>query len=170
MRLFDRIFPARSDPRDEVRPLWARVVALARDPAWYRDCGVADTLEGRFDMVTAVLALVMLRMESAPPLTARTAPLTEIFVEEMDGQLRQSGVGDLMVGKQIGRLMATLGGRVGAYRAALAVGGEELAQTVDRNITLADESRAGAAIKRLRDLSAQLAATDDEALLAGNFA
>jgi cytochrome b pre-mRNA-processing protein 3 len=170
MRIFDRLFPARPDPRDELRPLWGQVVALARDPAWYRDRGVADTLEGRFDMVTAVLALVLLRMESAPALAARTAPLAEIFVEEMDGQLRQSGVGDLMVGKQIGKLMATLGGRMGAYRAALAVGGEELAQTVHRNITLADESRAPATANGLRALAARLVETDGEALLAGDFA
>lgn len=170
MRILDRLFSARPDPRDELRPLWARVVALARDPAWYRECGVADTLEGRFDMVTAVLALIMLRMEGSPGLAARTAPLAEIFVEEMDGQLRQSGVGDLMVGKQIGKLMATLGGRMGAYRAGLAARGEELASTVHRNITLADESRAAAVARGLRDLAERLAATDDAVLLAGDVA
>ena len=170
MRLLERLLSPRPDPRDALRPLWAQVVALARDPAWYRDCGVADTLEGRFDMVTAVLALVLLRMERAPALAARTAPLTEIFVEEMDGQLRQSGVGDLMVGKQIGRLMATLGGRVGALRTALAGGTPELARVVHRNITLADDNRAEAVAERLRALAARLEATADEALLEGSLA
>ena len=170
MRLLDRLFHARPDPRDELRPLWAQVVAEARHPAWYRGDGVADTLEGRFDMVTTVLALMLLRMETAPALAARTAALTEIFVEEMDGQLRQSGVGDLMVGKQIGKLMATLGGRMGAYRAALVVGGDELARAVHRNVTMADESRVGMVAQRLADLAERLAATRDEALLAGELA
>ena len=170
MRLLNRLLSPRPDPRDELRALWARVVALARDPAWYRECGVADTLEGRFDTVTAVLALVMLRMERTPKLAARTAPLTEIFVEEMDGQLRQAGVGDLMVGKQIGKLMATLGGRIGALRAALAAGEQELVQAVHRNMTLADDSRAPAAAARLRALAARLEATGDEALLEGELA
>lgn len=170
MRLLERLFSSRPDPRDALRPLWAQAVALARDPDWYRDCGVADTLEGRFDMVTAVLALVLLRMERTPALAARTASLTEIFVEEMDGQLRQSGVGDLMVGKQIGRLMATLGGRVGALRAALALGGPEIAEVVHRNITLADDSRVEAAAQGLRTLAARLEATADDALLAGALA
>lgn len=170
MRLFDRLFPSHHDPRDAVRPLWAQVIALARDPAWYRDRGVADTLEGRFDMVTAVLSLVMLRMEGVPALAAHTAPLAEIFVEEMDGQLRQSGVGDLMVGKQIGKLMATLGGRMGAYRAALAVGGGELEQAVHRNLTLADEGGAPAVAGGLCELAQRLAAISDEALLAGDIA
>ena len=170
MRLLERLFATRPDPRDEVRALWTRVVALARDPAWYRDFGVADTLEGRFDMVTSVLALVLLRMEGEPALAVRTAPLTEIFVEEMDGQLRQAGVGDLMVGKQIGKLMAALGGRMGAFRAALTVEGDELTQAVRRNITLADESGAEAAAARLRELARRLAATEEAALLAGELA
>lgn len=169
MRLFDRLLAPRPDPRDALRPLWTRVVALARDPEWYRDCGVADTIEGRFDMVTTMLALVLLRMETAPELAPRTGPLTEIFVEEMDGQLRQAGIGDLMVGKHIGKLMATLGGRVGAYRAALAVGGGEVAQVVHRNVTLADESRAVAVAERLVAFADRLAAAGDAAVLKGDF-
>lgn len=170
MNLFQHLFATSRDPRDELRPLWTRVVATAREPEWYRDCGVADTLEGRFDMVSSVLAITLLRMERTPDLAARTAPLTEIFVEEMDGQLRQTGVGDLMVGKQIGKLMATLGGRVGAYRAALAVGATELEQAAHRNITLADPALAGSVAQRLLALAAQLAATGDAALLKGDFA
>lgn len=170
MKLLSRLFAAAPDPRRTLEPLWAQIVAEARDPAWYRDCGVADTLEGRFDMVSSVLALVLLRMERSPDLVPRTGPLTEIFVAEMDGQLRQSGVGDLMVGKQIGKLMATLGGRTGAYRAALAVGGAELEQAVHRNITLADESRASLTAERLRALGDRLAGTPDAAVLTGTFA
>ena len=170
MNLFQRLFATSRDPREELRPLWARIVAIAREPEWYCDCGVADTLEGRFDMVSTVLAITLLRMERTPDLAARTAPLTEIFVEEMDGQLRQTGVGDLMVGKQIGKLMATLGGRVGAYRAALAVGENELEQAVHRNITLSDPARANAVAKRLQALATQLAESGDAALLKGEFA
>ena len=170
MNLFRRLLASSRDPRDACRPLWTRIVATAREPEWYRDCGVSDTLEGRFDMISTVLAFVLLRMERSPELAARTAPLTEIFVEEMDGQLRQTGVGDLMVGKQIGKLMASLGGRVGAYRAALAVGDTELEQAVHRNITLADPSRAGVIAGRLMALSARLAETSDSKLLEGEFA
>lgn len=170
MRLLERLLTPRPDPREAVRPLWAQVVAIARDPDWYREDGVADTLEGRFDMITAILALVVLRMEKSPALAVHTAPLAEIFVEEMDGQLRQSGVGDLMVGKQIGRLMATLGGRMGAYRTALADGEAELTQAVHRNITLADETRASAVARRMAVLADRLAARSDSAILAGDIA
>lgn len=171
MTLLHRLFARRPDPREEVRPLWRRVVALGRDPHWYRVGGAADTLEGRFDMISAVLALVMIRMERSATLAPLAGPLTEIFVEEMDGQLRQTGVGDLMVGKQIGRLMATLGGRLGAYRTALTGSdGGALAQAVRRNVTLSDDAQAGATAERLRKLAARLDAASDEALLAGDIA
>ncbi len=170
MRILDRLRSATRDPREAVRPLWRRVVEHAREPEWYREGGVADTLEGRFDMVTLVLALVVLRMERSAALGPRTAPLTEIFVEEMDGQLRQSGVGDLMVGKQIGRLMATLGGRMGALRTALAGSGEALGEVIERNVTLGENANVPAIAAGLRALAARLDPTTDAALLAGEFA
>ena len=48
--------------------------------------------------------------------------LAELFVEDMDGQLREFGVNDVVVGKRIGKLMSVLGGRLGAYRSALNAG------------------------------------------------
>jgi cytochrome b pre-mRNA-processing protein 3 len=170
MRLLDRLLAATHDPRDEVRVLWKSVVENARAPEWYRDGGVADTLEGRFDMVTMVLALVVLRMERSAALAPHTGPLTEIFVEEMDGQLRQSGVGDLMVGKQIGRLMATLGGRLGALRTALVADGTALREAVERNVTLREGADVEGIAVRLRALAARLDATDDAAVLDGEIA
>ena len=62
-RLFGNVFSLGPDPREEWRPLWQRTVAEARDPDWYRMCGVADSIEGRYDMITLVLTLVMLRLE-----------------------------------------------------------------------------------------------------------
>ena len=171
MSFFERLFQRRPDPRTMVETLWTALVAQARDPGWYRDHGVADTLEGRFDMVTAVLALALIRMERSAELAPLTGPLTEIFVEEMDGQLRQTGVGDLMVGKQIGKLMGTLGGRIAAFRTALRDGDEvAVADAARRNITMADDSRIEGLAANLRALSARFDTTSDEALLEGRVA
>ena len=170
MNLLTRLFRRPVDPREAMRPLWHRTVEIAREPEWYERCGVADTLEGRFDMVTAALAMVMLRMEADPELAGKTAYLTEIFVEDMDGQLRQSGVGDLVVGKKIGRLMSTLGGRLGAYRSGFAQDGPTLEDAARRNVTLTDEALAAKLAERLRALRARLDATSADAMLAGEIA
>jgi len=170
MKLLSRLFRTQADPREALRPLWHRVVGIAREKEWYADMGVADTLEGRFDMITAVLTLVLLRMEREEELIQPSVFLTELFVEDMDGQLRESGVGDLVVGKHIGRLVSSLGGRLGAYRAALAEEDDTaLEQAVKRNLNLADESKARLTAAGLRTLYNRLVYTPGETLLAAGI-
>jgi len=99
-------------------PLYRAIVARARDPFWYRQGGVPDTLDGRFDMVAALTALVLIRLEALGE--AGRGPgvlLTELFVEDMDSSLRQIGIGDYVVGKHVGRMVGALGGRLAAFRA-----------------------------------------------------
>ena len=118
--------------RDEALPLYHAVVARARLPHWYVEGAVPDTVDGRFDMVAAVLALVLLRLEGEPAAAHDAARLTERFVDDMDGQLREIGIGDIIVGKHIGRMMAMLGGRLGAYRDGLGSG--KLGPALVRNL------------------------------------
>ena len=168
MTLLDRLFRPSPDPRDALRPLWDAVIAAARKPAWYAEAGVADSVEGRFDMVVLVLAAVLLRLERGGEGLAG-ARLTEWFVEDMDGQLRQSGVGDLVVGKHVGKLMATLGGRIGALREALPAGGAALAQAIERNTTLVPTAGPEAVAERIARLHARLEAMPMPELLAGRL-
>jgi cytochrome b pre-mRNA-processing protein 3 len=167
MPLLARLFRSKPDPREALRPLWHRVVDISREPDWYAACGVADTVPGRFDMITAVLALVLLRLER-DDCAAESALLAELFVEDMDGQLRESGVGDIVVGKRIGKLMASLGGRLGAYRAALA-DEPALDGTLERNVTLLEGHGPQALAARLRRLADKLSALDKREVLAGRI-
>lgn len=169
MSLLARLFGVRQDDRDTVRELWHRVVAIAREKEWYRDCGVSDTLAGRFDMITLVLSLVMLRMENEDSLIAPSARLTELFVEDMDGQLREQGVGDVVVGKHMGKLMGTLGGRLGAYRTGLAGGEAALAEAVRRNVTLQSGADPLPVAQRARAFAAGLALVPGFRVLAGEI-
>ncbi|NTS65936.1 ubiquinol-cytochrome C chaperone [Sphingomonas sp. HHU CXW] len=108
--------------RTAALPLYDAVIARARQPHWYLDGAVPDTLDGRFDMVAAVLAMVQLRLETDPAGAEPSAVLTERFVDDMDAQVRQIGFGDMVVGKHVGRMMGMLGGRLGAYREGIASG------------------------------------------------
>lgn len=170
MSLLAKLFGTKPDPREPLRPLWLRVIELARDPAWYADCGVADSVTGRFDVICAVTSAAMIRLE-ASDMRAESAFLTEFFVEDMDGQLREFGVNDVVVGKRMGKLMGLLGGRLGAYREALAAGDEAaLAAAITRNVSLSDGGCAKCVAQRMIDLARRLAATSDEALLAAEIA
>ena len=160
---------AKRDDRDALRELWHRVVEIAREKEWYSDCGVADTLAGRFDMITLVLALVLLRMERETDLIPPSVRLTELFVEDMDGQMREQGVGADVVGKHMGKLMSTLGGRLGAYRDGLANGEAAMAEAVARNVSLMPSTTALAVTQRARALSAGLAVVPGFRVLAGEI-
>lgn len=170
MTLFSRLLGRNDDPRESLRPLWHRVVEIAREKHWYAEDGVADTVEGRFDAITAVLAMVLLRMESEEALVAPSVYLTELFVEDMDGQLRESGVGDVVVGKHVGRLVSAMGGRLGAYRETLTSGDDAaLAAAIERNVSLLDGTDGARIATGLRALAQRLAALDSQRLLAGDI-
>lgn len=130
MGLIDRIF-GRS--RESIAaPLYAAIVARGRDPHWFVEGAVPDTIDGRFDMIAAVLCQVLLRLErdDAPPELG--VALTECFIDDMDAQLRQEGIGDVGLGKQIGKMVSALGGRLAAYRDGLAAG--DLRTALIRNL------------------------------------
>lgn len=170
MSLLQRLFASKPDPREELRPLYQAIVDEARRPAWYAAYGVADTVPGRFDMVTAVLSAVLVRMEASPALLARTALLTELFVADMDGQLRELGVGDPVVGKHVGKLVSAMGGRLSAYRAGLAGDNAALSDAVQRNLTFSGTGDTAGVAAGLRAFSDRLAHTGEGALLAGEIA
>jgi cytochrome b pre-mRNA-processing protein 3 len=168
---FSRLLGMAREDETDVSALWHRVVAVAREREWYADCGIADSVPGRFDAITTVLALALLRMEGSRDLAAASVRLTELFVEDMDGQLREAGIGDMVVGKHIGKLMSAMGGRLGAYREALAqADNAALEAALARNVTMVEGADATALASRVRALTERFAAVDDAALLRGEVA
>lgn len=171
MTFLDRIFGGRQD-REAYRPLYDAIVNAGRDPAWYVAGQVPDTIDGRFDMLAAILALTLLRLEGGGERTrGPSVLLTEIFVDDMDGSIRQIGIGDLMVGKQIGKMMGALGGRLTAFRGEIASGGDFTA-VVARNIfhgAPPNQAAVDYVSGRLRDLHERLHAVRPEELLKGRF-
>lgn len=147
-RMIDRLktSPARARPAE---PLYNACVLLARDPVLFRDGGVPDTLDGRFDALALVVSLTMLRLEAAddlePPARAgwQTA-LVERLVDDMDRSLREIGVGDMNVGKQVRSMAAAFSGRHLAYRAALdAADDAVLHEALGRNLYRGDTPETG---------------------------
>lgn len=131
MTFLTRIFSGQGRAA-RLRRLYDRVVAEGRRPDWYRAGAVADTVDGRFDMIAALLSVALWRLDALGPAgQSASVRLTEIFIDDMDGSVRQLGIGDLVVGKHVGRMVSALGGRLGAYRAE---DGAEMEAAVARNI------------------------------------
>ena len=169
MSFLSRLLGTQPDPKDALRPLWHRTVRIAREPEWYLDCGVPDTIEGRYDMITTVLSVVLLRMEQDEALVIPSVRLTELFVDDMDGQLREQGIGDPALGKHMGRMVSAMGGRLGAFREAFAEGETSLENAIARNISLANGATPAALASRLRELARQLETIPAQSLLAAEI-
>lgn len=170
MSFLSRLFKRQADDLAPYRPLWHRTVELARDPRWYAEGGIADSVPGRFDAITLVLAAVLLRMEREEAMVAHSVRITELFVEDMDGQLRESGVGDLVVGKRMGKLVSVLGGRLGALREALLQPGDgALTEAVARNASLGENGAPEQVAALLRGFVAALDNTTGADILAARI-
>ncbi|MBV9218289.1 MAG: ubiquinol-cytochrome c chaperone [Methylobacteriaceae bacterium] len=122
--------------REVIERLHGEIVAAARHPALYRACGVADTFEGRFEMLVlhAVLVLRRLRQFEAPGPDIAQDLVNAVFAH-FDATLREMGLGDLAVPKRMKMLAEGFFGRAAAYAAALDAGDEsELAAALARNV------------------------------------
>jgi cytochrome b pre-mRNA-processing protein 3 len=108
-----------ADPRRGAE-LFGAVTDVARQPHWYTSGGVPDTLEGRFAMLATAAALVLVRLEregAAGDLVS--VALTERFVEVMESEHRELGLGDPSLGKQVRKLVGSLARRAELWRAAV---------------------------------------------------
>lgn len=145
---------------DTISALYGMIVAPARLPCFYRDYAVADTVNGRFELIVLHLALLIERLTREAALRALAQGLFDRFCQDMDHNLREMGVGDLAVPKEMQRMGEAFYGRAQAYRAALgaADAGQALIAAVTRNIY--DGAPAGpAAAERL---AAYIRATVDD--------
>jgi len=126
-----RIFARSSDTSQS---LYEGIVAAARRPFFYADLAVPDTVDGRFDMISLHLFLVLQRLrgegQEAEDFRQR---LTDTFFADMDRSLREMGVGDLSVGKKVRKMSEVFYGRVKAYSTALGEG-KGLAEALGRNV------------------------------------
>jgi cytochrome b pre-mRNA-processing protein 3 len=158
------IFPLfRRGPRgpDTISTLYGMIVAQARLPGFYRDYAVADTVNGRFDLLVLHMALVVDRLMADTVLQALSQGIFDRFCQDMDHNLREMGVSDLKVPKQMRQIGEAFYGSSRTYRAAWAGTDEAaLVAAVQRNIyggsqALAAPRLAAYIREALRDLGAQ---------------
>lgn len=102
-------------------PMFDAVTAVAREPHWYLEGAVADTLDGRFAVLATLTALALVRIEHEGPAgNAASVALTERFIEVMESEHRELGLGDPALGKTVRKLVGSLSRRTGLWRDAVA--------------------------------------------------
>jgi cytochrome b pre-mRNA-processing protein 3 len=169
--MFARFRRARLDPAIP-STLYGAIVAQARAPALYTELGVPDTVEGRFEMVVAHLALVLRRVwQGGEDAKAVGQATFDVFCREMDDALRALGVKDTSVGKRMRKLAEAYYGRAGAYDAALESGdGRALAETLGRTVFGGNAPVAAEALAAyMAAANRNLAATPVDRVIAGDI-
>jgi cytochrome b pre-mRNA-processing protein 3 len=116
--------------------LYGAAVRAAREPAYFERLGVADTLDGRFDLVGVFAALLIRRLRASPkPGPALAQAVFDAMFADMDFNLRELGVGDLSVSKRVRAMWEAFHGRALAYEDALqANDSAALAAALARNV------------------------------------
>lgn len=161
--------------QEAAHALYAGLVGLARDPAYYLDGGVPDTNDGRLEMVGLHVALAMRRLaREGQPGRDLARALMELMVDDVDRSLRELGVSDLAVGKKVKGIAASFRGRAAALEAALAADDREaLATMLLRNLYLSGqvptERQVLAVADRLLELDRAFARADAASMLAGRL-
>lgn len=158
-------------PRGTIEAIYGMIVAQAREPLFYADLHVRDTVNGRFDMLILHLWLVLRRLQPADGGNSLSQALFDRFCADMDDNLREMGVGDLTVPKRMQAFGEAFYGRSSAYDLAFETDDEALAQALSRNVFNGEHLDSAKALAAyIRKTSASLAAIDDAALRAGSWA
>jgi cytochrome b pre-mRNA-processing protein 3 len=167
---FNHFRKPRIPSRGTIEAIYGMIVTQAREPLFYGDLGVPDTVNGRFDLLVLHLWMVLRRLRSIEGSAGLSQSLFDRFCDDMDANLREMGVGDLAVPKRMQAFGEAFYGRVAAYDVALTEGREPLAQALCRNILN------GADIEKARQLAfyaeaaiAALAGLDDMTLQSGSW-
>jgi cytochrome b pre-mRNA-processing protein 3 len=175
---FNHFRRPRVSPSGTIEAIYGMIVTQTREPLFYRDLGVPDTVDGRFDLLLLHLWMVLRRLRAARDGMEPAQALFDRFCEDMDDNLREMGVGDLAVPRRMQAFGEAFYGRSRAYDDALSQGAEQgtekatdaLAQAISKNILN------GGGRDRARGLAAYamaavtwLAACDDVAVLRGSW-
>ncbi|MFY9761671.1 MAG: ubiquinol-cytochrome C chaperone family protein [Xanthobacteraceae bacterium] len=168
-----RLFRTHSQDRS-IDELYGAIVAQARSPAFYRDYGVPDTVQGRFDLIVLHLVLLIDRLGGGADAGRGIGQrLFDVFCRDLDGNLREMGVGDLAVPKRMRGFGEAFYGRQAAYLAAFAATDErELEKALRRNI-FADAATDSGAVRLahyVRVARRRFESQEDTALLRGEVA
>jgi cytochrome b pre-mRNA-processing protein 3 len=149
----------RKSVRDASELAYQRVVEQARQPVFFVEFGVPDTLDGRFELICLHAFLYLHRLKSERP---RASPLAQAFFDAMfadlDRALREMGTGDLRVGTEVKLMAQGFYGRIRAYEDGIAADDSVLGAALARNLF----GTVGGPLPHLADMARYVRAAADD--------
>lgn len=165
---FNHFSKSRSGSDRTIDSIYGTIVARAREPRFYEEYGVPDTVDGRFDLLLLHLWLVLRRLGPHGLNSPMSQALFDCFCSDMDANLREMGIGDLTVPKRMQKFGEAFYGRSTAYDAAVEAGGEELARAIGKNVLNGVRPQQAAELAAYADaVQAELSRYDEAAFRSG---
>lgn len=125
----------RNPLRNRAYTAYAVIVAQARDPAFFLDYEVPDTVDGRFELIALHMFLVLNRLKADHAATAEFAQeLFDAMFADLDRGLREMGASDIGVGRHVRDMAEAFYGRIVAYEQGLTNGEQGLGEALRRNL------------------------------------
>jgi cytochrome b pre-mRNA-processing protein 3 len=138
--------------------LFEAVTAETRRRSWYVEGDIPDTLDGRFAVLATIAALVLVRLEREGEAgNDASVALTERFIQVMESEHRELGLGDPTLGKTVRKLVGMLARRTELWRGGKRDWIEATKESLYKSEVDDDALQQSAAA--LRDLARRLDAT-----------
>jgi cytochrome b pre-mRNA-processing protein 3 len=157
---------------EPVYAVYNSIVAQSRQPVFYAEWGVPDTVTGRFDMISLNMALLFRRLRNGPAKAKDfSQAVFDLFFRDMDRSLREMGAGDLAVPKKIQKMGNIFFGLLAALNEAMDRRDEDaLVAVLSRNIfDGADGPNVRALAAYVIERDAQLATQSVDAIMGGTL-
>ena len=172
--ILSRIFSFGRKPEKEAGTLYIKAVEQARLVSFYDTWGVADTLEGRYDMLAMHAFIILHRLKGqGEQADAVAQAFFDVMFRDMDTNLRELGVGDMGVAKRVPKMAEALYGRINAYEEGLKSSDDRIMKSaLDRNLyrkTATDDTKLAAMAAYLRNQVAHVANQPLDSLVAGDI-
>lgn len=129
------VFRKKPDAR-AVKKVYASIVAQSRQKNFYAHWNVPDSVNGRFDMISLHLCLLLRRLKTSEKSEREfSQSVFDLFFKDMDRSLREMGAGDMAVPKRIQKMGELFYGMLASITDALDNDdGAALRQALVRNI------------------------------------
>lgn len=118
-------FKQRAARRHNAQELYQLAMEQSRRPVFYTGWGIADTMDGRFDLISLHVILMTLRLSALDGEGRKMSQdLFDAMFRRISIDLREVGVGDVGMSKRMQKMMKAFNGRAHAYALALAEDGD----------------------------------------------
>ena len=126
-------------PKTEIelhQKAYYKCLQASRRPEFFTEFGVADTFDGRFDMLCLIISIFMQKLSQESDRTKIFNQLLfDTMFKDIDLTLREMGAGDLGVGKRVKIMSESFMGRLTKYSKSMENNDVSLlADTLSRNL------------------------------------